>query len=233
MNSYGYVSVNTLIAKLYRDFNLQLEGRIADFMEWVGEAVEYMDATVQYTKKKTSVDRFEDYRYYLPCDLVEIDQVLINSKVAFFSNHTVLGNIKNDKGNSIRYNTRDNTYNRQDNCLVLSLKKGTIEVFYLGLATDENGFPLIVNNVRYLDAIINFILYKIKFAEGVSGRISAQEVQFYKEQWESSRVRAVAYISMPTPDQAISIGKQFQRLIPNIKASNTMYDDYASLERSR
>ena len=233
MNQYGYVSVNTIIAKVYRDLNLQLEARIADFMEWVAEAIEYIDATVQYIDKKTKTEDLKDYRYYLPCDLVEIKQVLINGSVVHFSNHTVLPTLSSNDKSNYQYNTNSNTYNRQDNCLILSTKRGKLQVFYLGLATDENGFPLIVNNIRYLDAVQAYIVSKIKYSELMSGRINPNEYEYYKQNWEQAKNKAASYISFPTPDNAISIGKQFQRLIPNINSSDSMFKDYATLERSK
>ena len=92
---------------------------------------------------------------------------------------------------------------------------------------------MVLDEIRYLDALINYVIFKVKKAEMFSGRISPQEFEYYKLDWEKARIRAATFASMPDPERAVSIGRQFQRLIPNISAHKQMFADYASLERSR
>lgn len=234
MENIKFISAKAIIAKLYSDYNLQLEVRIADIMEWVGEATEWIGSSLQYVDKVIEKE-VHDHRVYLPCDLVHIKQVLLNNKVINYSNHTILMTIQDeDDPKRNTYNTRESTYNIQNNCLLISSKRDAkVRIYYLGLNTDEEGFPMIVDNLRYIEAVIAYIMFKVKNAELFSGRITPQEAEYYRVNWEKGRVRAGSYLSMPSPEQAYSIGLQFQRLIPFISSHDLMFADYATMERSK
>ena len=228
---FKYTSAKTVLAKLYSDLNLQLEVRVEDVLEWVCEGMEYIGVPAQYTDMEFEGE-IDNYRMFLPCDLIMIKQVLVNGAVVNFSNHTAMRTLKVGHKNQA-FNTPEVTYNQESGCLLLSIQRGKVRVFYLGLKTDSEGFPMVLDEIRYLDALINYVIFKVKKAEMFSGRISPQEFEYYKMDWEKARIRAATFASMPDPERAVSIGRQFQRLIPNISAHKQMFADYASLERSR
>ena len=234
MKNIRFISAQSVISKLYSDLNLQLEGRVADVMEWIGDAIEYIGVDMQYLDKVIEGE-IHNYRYYLPCDLVTIKQVVLNNTVIHASNHTILSTIgSGQRVAKALYNTPLPTYTIQNNCLVLSVERGNkVTIYYKGLNLDEDGFPYIPSDIRYMDAVVNYIMYKAKNAEGFSGRISPQEVQYYKVEWEKSRIRAATELMMPTPEQTFGLGVQFQRLVQNISGADQMFRDYTSIEKTR
>lgn len=234
MENIRFISAQSVIAKLYSDLNLQMEIRVADVMEWIGDAIEYIGVDMQYLDKVIE-GTVHNHRYFLPCDLVTIKQVLLNNTVIHASNHTIISTLPSGpRASKVLYNTPLPTYTVQNNCLVLSVERGAkIVIYYKGLNLDEEGFPYIPSDIRYMDAVVAYIMYKIKNAEGFSGRISPQEVQYYKVEWEKSRIRAASELMMPTPEQMFGLGVQFQRLVQNISGADQMFRDYTSIERTR
>ena len=49
------------------------------------------------------------------------------------------------------------TYKIQGNCLFTSIEKGEIEIAYIGIKTDEDGFPMVLDNSSYLRALEAYI----------------------------------------------------------------------------
>jgi len=81
--NFRYTTSKRIIARLYSDFNLQFEARLADALEWIGEAMEYIGVTAQYVEKLYIVD-INNHRGVLPCDLVVIRQV-VNGQIPMSS----------------------------------------------------------------------------------------------------------------------------------------------------
>src|SRR6478736_7542911 len=69
------ISCKTIIAKVYRDLQLQEENRWHDMIEWIGEGLGFIDATVQFVDDIATIC-VKDHRGALPCNLYAIVQTL-------------------------------------------------------------------------------------------------------------------------------------------------------------
>jgi hypothetical protein len=49
------------------------------------------------------------------------------------------------------------TYKIQGNCLFTNIQSGDIDVAYIGIPVDEEGFPMIIDNSSYLRALELYI----------------------------------------------------------------------------
>lgn len=94
--------------------------------------------------------KVDDYRAKLPCDFYKIIQVrpigrpaLIASTDSFF-----MGG---------RYRDSNNTYKIQGNIIYTSLEDDTLELAYLAIDTDEDGYPLIPDNSSFTRALELYI----------------------------------------------------------------------------
>lgn len=128
---------------LMQDLSLETAVDYAvDFMRIVGVPSMFSEKVI-YLK-------VDDYRAKLPCDFYKIIQVrpkgrpaLIASTDSFF-----MGG---------RYRDSNNTYKIQGNIIYTSLEDATLELAYLAIDTDEDGYPLIPDNSSFTRALELYI----------------------------------------------------------------------------
>lgn len=94
--------------------------------------------------------KVDNYRAKLPCDYYKVIQVrpkgrpaLIASTDSFF-----MGG---------RYRDESNTYKIQGNIIYTSLEDDTLELAYLAIETDKDGYPLIPDNSSFTRALELYI----------------------------------------------------------------------------
>lgn len=142
------ISIKIILDKLLRHplmQDLSLETAIdytVDFMRIVGVPKMFAEKVV-YLKT-------DNYRAKLPCDFYKIIQVrpkgrsaLIASTDSFF-----MGG---------RYRDSNNTYKIQGNIIYTSLEDDTLELAYLAIETDKDGYPLIPDNSSFTRALELYI----------------------------------------------------------------------------
>ena len=72
--NYKNISCKTVIAKVYRDLNLQEEERWQDMIEWIAEALKFIGANAQLIDKPAEIC-VDGFRGALPCDIYAINYV--------------------------------------------------------------------------------------------------------------------------------------------------------------
>ena len=128
---------------LMQDLSLETAVDYAvDFMRIVGVPSMFSEKVI-YLK-------VDNYRAKLPCDYYKVIQVrpkgrpaLIASTDSFF-----MGG---------RYRDESNTYKIQGNIIYTSLEDDTLELAYLAIETDKDGYPLIPDNSSFTRALELYI----------------------------------------------------------------------------
>lgn len=142
-----YINIKNILDKLLRHPLLQdlsLETAVdytVDFMRIVG-------VPKMFTEKVVEIET-NAYRAKLPCDYYQIIQVrpvggaaLIYSTDSFFA------------GGKSAYN---NTYKIQGNIIYTSLENSKLELAYLAIETDKDGYPLLPDNSSFTRALELYI----------------------------------------------------------------------------
>lgn len=89
------------------------------------------------------------YRALLPCDYYKVIQVRYPNGIALrhSTDNFHMGNLNNNS----------NTYKIQGNILYTSLESGELELAYLSIDTDDDGYPLIPDNSSFTRALELYI----------------------------------------------------------------------------
>lgn len=141
-----YINIKVILDKILRHplmQDLSLETALdftIDFMRIVG-------MPKMFTEKVTVVT-IDKYRAMLPCDYYQMIQVRIpegNSLV--YSTDNFHMNNKGDKS----------TYKIQGNIIYTSIESGELEIAYLAITTDEDGYPLLPDNSSFTRALELYI----------------------------------------------------------------------------
>ena len=177
----------------------------ADFMKIVGTPPSFLE--------KTEEIAIENYRGVLPCDYYQMIQVRIidpDKRMGAFRYSTDSFHMSNTKPKHGGL-----TYKIQGSCIFTSIEKGKIEIAYMAMPLDDEGYPLIPDNSSYSKALELYIKvqwFTVLFDTGkINERVLAQAQQQYA--WAVGQ--AQTDLIRPTIDQAEAISNMWNKLLPD------------------
>ena len=113
-----------------------------------------------------------------------------------------------------------------------SFKQGYICVAYVGQALDDRGFPLIPDEVSYVEAIKRYIIYKLKYSEFLQGQTPPQVYAKLEEDWHWYCAQARSKATMPdTIDKLQNLKDQHIRLIPKVSRYQGFFGNLHTVEK--
>jgi len=105
--------------------------------------------------EKIDVIKITNYRGMLPCDFYSMIQVRDNKTGECYHSTTDSFHMAHGNGKG-----GDLTYKIQGNCIFTSEKDRDIEIAYNAMLEDEDGFPLIPDNSKFIRALESYIKLK-------------------------------------------------------------------------
>ncbi len=118
----------------------------------------------------------------------------------------------------------DHPYLRTD------FKSGYICLAFVGQALDERGYPMIPDEVSYIEAIKKYIIYKVKYAEFLQGLLNPTIFAKLEDDWHWYCQQARGKANMPkTIDELENLKQQRVRLIPQ---QNSYYGFFGNMSSS-
>jgi hypothetical protein len=225
-----YTSIQEVISKVYRDLALEDESRWEDMIEWSAEAMEQIGAYQQYVHKAVE-EEVSNYRLALPCDFHKLVGIEFNGD-----------NLKMLTGN---YDTMHRTqeqidrlkasshygYTINDAWLNFNFEKGDINLAYIAVKTDEDGFPMIPDNVSYKEAIEKYIVMKLNYPKFVMETINPNTWDRIVNDWHWFCSQARGKANMPNADQMETIKNMWNRLKPMMNEHRLFFNKLGNTER--
>jgi len=288
---YKTTSVKRVIAKVFTDLDLQEgEHRIADMVEWAGEALEKIGAFPAFVNKITGKDgtpllEISNYQSQLPNDFHSMIQVsfsesingpyypmrygtgsfdfgkvsntetsgvsstfpdssLVDLAMVLYSldyeaalakintepvTRSTLNGLLNqmtptsgaDVEDSYTNTTTDYTYVITSNYIKTNVATGYIMMAYQAIPTDSNGYPMVPDDVDFLEAIYWYITMKLLYPQWKQGTIRDQVYYDARRSWNYNCKKAYGNAMMPNIDQLESIKNGWNRLVPEIHEWST------------
>jgi hypothetical protein len=207
-----FISIKVIMDRLTRHpllSDIQLETVVdyaVDFIRIVGTPPSFIE--------KTEPIEIKDYRGYLPCDFYQVIQVRTlpkaGNKFEYFRHSTDSFHMSPKKELH-----RGLTYKLQGNCIITSIRNGMIEIAYMALPVDEDGYPLIPDNSMYtraLELYIKLQFFTVLFDEG---RISHVVYENTKSQYAWAVGQAQTDLIRPTIDQMEAISNMWNKFLPD------------------
>ena len=210
----NFVSIKTIMNNLMehpmlRDLTLEKVVRhAADFIQLVGmpEILLNKEATLKVDK----------YKADLPCDFFELIQVRsINCECPRFFKKSV---------SSFKEKCTDAyTYRIEGSKIWLSMEKGTIEISYHAIALDDDGFPMLPNDIYFIKALELYIkkfYFKILYDTGDINRFQMADVE---QDYQLALAQCVNHLSMPSPEDVANIKYMLESYLLDQHGANTGY----------
>lgn len=202
------------------------------------------DCKVKVTKEcqccdSITVDASEDIQSQFPW--IGYSRVVATSaefREKYFSKFFSIGSSHRATTNKILGNKTDIidysiTYKIEGDTLYTSAKEGTIVLFYLGKMIDDEGYPMILDNIFYIKAMTAYIERMFAFRDYSSKKTSesrtyfADMEQIFNKAFEMAKTK----INTPTFAEAIEIDSVTRSIIPKTSFTGNNIDYYTSKQR--
>lgn len=226
----NFKSSKALIAGLYRDLGINTELDESSIIEWVGEALSMIGSYAQ-NKEVSTILTVTNHTVTLPCDFIYPKDVTFQGKPLSWSTKSAANNYKCEECEKIPKCCTEYNFYISDGCLNTSLESGDLCIVYQAIPVDEEGFPLVPDNVYFdkaLKAYVTYMLDKIQFRRGlipeVVYRESSRDWLFYV-----NSARGSAY--MPDASQMERLKRVWVRLIPKQSEYSNGFRNLESRER--
>lgn len=243
---YNYTSIKNVVEGLYRDYGSQEELDLWELVEWCGEALDLIGAGNQYVTMVTDLT-VADYRVALPINLYNINQISYDGVPLKYA-AGVFGPSTNLDGDSAIMNGQEvnddnfpqrggdeifleHRYYTNDAYIVTSFESGTITVSFTGTKLDDDGFPMIPDEVTYLKAIKSYCQTMLDRREWRRQRLPEAVYRDSQRDWEWYVRSARGKAQMPNIDKMESLKNQWVRLKPNQNSYSRFFSDLNTPER--
>jgi len=238
-----YVSIEPIIAKVYRDLGMANDLDITDAIEWAGEAMELIGATVALNEKVKSLT-VKEYKTKIPCDLyyintvsgvdmlVDEDDCPVNSTTYKAMRYTTDSYHHWRCGSSQDHVCdSDMTYAVNDNYLFPNFEEGKLLVSYMAMPVDSRGYPKIPDDVKFKEAVAGHIKWRLGFIKWMNGKMPAAVYQKLEQDRDWYIGAAQNRDKMPSEDMMESIKNNWLRLIPKINQHADGHKSAGSAEK--
>ena len=207
---YKSVSSKSVIAKVYRDLQLKENDRWIDMIEWIGEALNHIGAYSQLEKKELAGVSVSNYRAILPCDLYNIIQISKSGKPLQYLSGSFDATF-HCKSSSNLHSQSKYGYTINGNYINTNFTDDTIDLAYTAFQTDDDGFPMVPDEISYKEAMVRYIVMKLKYPDYINNREGMTEGKYNKieEDWHFYCKQAAGKAMMPSLDQMESIKNQW------------------------
>lgn len=229
------VSVKNIIAKVFRDLNLKEEQDFINFIEWSDEALAHIGVFEQLVTKQYCTD-IKFYKAELPCDIVSINSISVDGvnlrpennpygsqKYEYNISNEDTGlseqvdKIKNPLYKSVLdINEYPNSYTIQNGFIRFSKEKGTLNMSYQAIPSDEEGYPLIPDEVSFREAVYRYIVYKWLYPQAIIGKVDFRIVADAEQKWYWYCNQAGAKAMMPDIAKLENIKRNYLKLKPDL-----------------
>ena len=177
----------------------------------------------------------KDFRGLLPCDLIFIIQVkdldtgiCLRSMTDSFTpgmrpmpsdnSHArdLLNNVRppvNTYIPPIKKHCEELAYKTQGRIIFTSFPEGKVEIVYKAIPVDDNGFPLLIDNETYLNALETYIKVKVFTVLFDTGKIQAGVLNNAQTEYAWAARQVEMEFTMPSVSEMESITRMFNTMI--------------------
>lgn len=229
----GYTSVKTVMAKLYRDLNLTVDIPESSVVEWIAEILEKIGTFAQYDNLKECID-IVDGKAKLPTNFHKLVDIAYQSKPLNWATNTMYNDYACDNC-TIPSCCGDYEFYINNNYIITNITDTNEQlcVIYLGVPTDEEGYPLVPDDAYFMDACTSYVTYKLDYQEWRKGNLPDKVFQKSEQEYLFYVRAAKASANMPNAAQLENLKNVWVRLIPKQDQYSSFFKDINKPERRK
>jgi hypothetical protein len=180
-----------------------------------------------YQDKQTEVD-IHQFRGVLPCDLVSIVQVKDHKTGLCMRSMT--DNFYPEEETFRPSIPSEASWKTQGTIIYTSFPEGEITVAYKATPVDDDGFPMLIDNESYIDALEAYISMKTIRNKFRQGKIPAAVYQDAQQEYAVAARELMTEMTTPSQSEMESITRRWNTLIPKVKEFDKGFHDLGNRE---
>ena len=236
------IGLNTIVAQVYRDLGLTEEYDYIDLVEWSIDALRHINAFEQYDQVEECIT-INCNRAEVPCNLIALTGIEYNGIQLDKAYNNTFNTGKRDlRGKPSSYNLEqiDNiplklgrlyylsngeSFKIEKGWIKTSFESGDIKIKYTALKVDDEGLPLIPDEVSYKEAITWYIKMKYFYKQAIKEDRYRWFYQDAEIKWQKYCNQAGSKAMMPDIFTLENIKRNFLSYIPKISSYSNSYND--------
>lgn len=228
-----FVNIKYVFSKIYRDLGINYELDESAMIEWAAEALSMIGAYSQFEEISHCLPLVRG-KAKLPCGFEKLVDINYNNKPVFWATNT---NAHNYQCTGCQIPVCDSCgYNFyiNDNYLISNINTDTeanICIVYLGIRVDEDGYPLVPDNVYYFKALTAYITMMLDKQEWRKGKLPDKVWQDSERDWLFYVNSARGAANMPNTAQLENLKNIWKRLMPTPNEYGKGFSNFNKQER--
>lgn len=142
--------------------------------------------------------------------------------------HTV--NLDYIRGNTSVNPNWDLQYSIKPGYIMTNVPCGYLKLSYSAIITDEDGYPMVPDNISYLEAIYWYITQKIAFQKYIRGEWNERMYANMRNSWNYYCKQAYAEAMLPNEDEMESIKHTWNKIYPEYNDHSSFYSHTGSIQ---
>lgn len=167
----------------------------------------------------------EDYRGALPCDMYRLIQVKDVETGMCYRASTDSFFHSDDKPEML-----DLSYKVQGGVIYTSNKEGEVEIAYMAMQMDDEGYPMIPDNSSFIRALESYIKRERFKVLMETGKLNANVFEYVDREYKFDVAQAGTSLLMPTYDEMQSFTNMWNTLIPRVTDHSHGFKDLGTRE---
>lgn len=234
----NFISVKTILAKLYRDLNINKEINENSIIEWVAECLLKIGAYSQFQEISTCIE-LDCGKAKLPCGFYKLVDISYNNRPLHWATNTIAMNYQCD-GCSIPKCCTDYNFYINDSYLITNITDtntlnhcNKLCMVYLGIIVDDEGYPMIPDDVYFLEACAKYCTYMLDYQDWRKGQLTDKVFQKSEQDYLWYVRSAKGAANMPNAAQLENLKNIMIRLIPHQNEYNKHFKGMNNEERRK
>jgi len=224
-------SIRRVIEKVFRDNGYTTEIDFFDAVEWVAEAMELIGVNLPYEESREEIN-IVNSRGKMPAGWLKIvgtrDKA---SKLPYrYESGTFFHTCHVTESEDLACRSSF-TYKVNNNFIFTNNTEGCVEMVVLKYPLDEEGFPLIPDQFKYIRALASYIRYMADTRLSRQGKLAEGIAQKSEQAWLFDVGAAGTSARIPTVDEMESLKNQVLSLIPQPNEHGNGFKTLGAQER--
>lgn len=229
----GYKNIKEVVAKLYRDLGINEEIPFNSIVEWIAESLNLIGAYSQYEEISDCIE-LTNGKAKLPCNFYKLVSINYKGYPLHWATNTNAHSYQcsNCQIPICSSGQCDYTFYLNDSYLITNITgDSNICIVYLGMPIDEDGYPMMPDDVYYDKALVAYVTYMLDRQEWRKGKTTDKVYQESKAEWEFYVNSARGAANMPNSAQMERLKNIWRRMIPQTNEYDRSFINLGKKER--
>jgi len=237
MTDYRYISIKVLIDRIMERplfSSLELDNAI----RWTIWCLGALNNPQFYHKKIANID-IDRYRGKIPYDFFRAEKIEIIETSEYNSNkrESMLQSgdpfLKDKINRNNPQSFKDTSYNIEGNYIFVEFEEGKVQMAYWAMPLDTNGYIMIPDNPKVIQAIMSYIKYRHLEILNDLGQVDYGKVEKEEQNYDWYIGQAQSEHFMDNLDSAETMRNIISQLYPDRNQHRTGYRDLGDKEYIR